>query len=128
MLISLGASAYVRDSADEGASPMEMDPITAGLAQIPSVSIIEKNARVMRWLMSCKKSGLTGGGQGMFRSPRGSATSGPTPALPQRHTAYKASHQTRRIPPPSPRVRRAVYATPGPVVSAMINVPKESDV
>uniref|UniRef100_H2Z437 Centrosome-associated FAM110 C-terminal domain-containing protein n=1 Tax=Ciona savignyi TaxID=51511 RepID=H2Z437_CIOSA len=53
-----GASAYVRDSPDE-ASPMEVDPMTAGLAHVPSVSIIEKNARVMRWLMACKKSSVS---------------------------------------------------------------------
>lgn len=34
---------------------MEVDPIKTSLIRIPtSVSIIEKNARVMRWLMTCQ--------------------------------------------------------------------------
>nr|XP_039258143.1 putative uncharacterized protein DDB_G0287457 [Styela clava] len=48
-----GASAYVRDSPDEA---MDVDPVTTALIRGPqSVSIIEKNARVMRWLMTCQK-------------------------------------------------------------------------
>jgi len=47
-----GASAYVRDSFDES---MDVDPAIGSLANTPSVSIIEKHARIMRWLRSCNK-------------------------------------------------------------------------
>lgn len=71
-----GASAYVRDSADE---MMELDPVQPlPLSKQPqTVSIIEKNARVMRWLMTCRANNKKNGG-----SPRHSSNVPPSNGKP----------------------------------------------
>ena len=90
-----GASAYVRDGPDES---MEVDPISARLASVPTVSVIEKNARVMRWIMSCKKS--------LPHSNSQSRCVPSSPAVPPRpHFYHQANHHTysNRAPPIPPR-------------------------
>ncbi|XP_002128044.2 uncharacterized protein LOC100186681 [Ciona intestinalis] len=150
-----GASAYVRDSPDES-SPMEVDPMTAGLAQVPSVSIIEKNARVMRWLMTCKKFAVSTNPNPSPRSPqlpvsvphhepptsphspkmagnipRGQRGYGPLLHL-DGHKGYShpSSPHIRRQPQPylssPPPIPPRIHSYPN--VAMPIGVPKESDV
>ena len=87
-----GASAYVRDSVDD---LMDIDPVFGGLANAPSVSIIEKNARVMRWLMTCKKSAVN-------TSPRSPKRAPPIPALPPRPRPPPIPDRQSSQPPPVP--------------------------
>ena len=106
-----GASAYVRDGIDD---VIEADPATAILANSPAVSVIEKNARVMRWIMSCKKSMIasnpkTGPGR---HNPK-------SPVVPQRPCTFtKLERPYQNYPPPIPA--RSYHTIPV--------VPIESDV
>ncbi|XP_076805758.1 uncharacterized protein LOC143449434 isoform X1 [Clavelina lepadiformis] len=112
-----GASAYVRDSPDES---MDVDPATAGLAHVPPVSIIEKNARIMRWLMTCKKSMNSNTSP---RSPRHTQSSMPPPPVPNRPVRLCNTPQAPfpAYPPPIPPRVSSYQKVPG-------NIPKESDV
>ena len=76
---------------------MEVDPVTARLANVPAVSVIEKNARVMRWIMSCKKNLAPS----QCRSPRRAP---PTPNVPPRPHVYKQPihHTYSNCAPPIP--------------------------
>ena len=85
----LGASAYVRESLDDS---MEVDPAFGGLANTPSVSIIEKHARIVRWLRSCHKPPNNTSPRSARRAP---------PAVPPRPPPIpdRPSSQPPPIPP-----------------------------
>ena len=113
-----GASAYVRDGPDE-TSPMDLDPMTASLAQVPSVSIIEKNARIMRWLAACNKS----------YAPSAQPFSGATPRSPLMPVSvpYRESNQTAKpvSPRSHPRQGHRSYGSPMKVNSHVAHVPSQ---
>lgn len=150
-----GASAYVRDSPDEA---MDIDPVPQQLIKGPqSVSIIEKNAMVMRWLMSQKnrKQNLSA-----KTTPRDSEnadpnSSQPLPVSPSAREPMKPSHQlltkspssgrNPQIDPHPTRVAGFTSAPPPPIpprtyqrqrgevsqgekASAFVTGPKESNV
>lgn len=146
-----GASAYVRDSPDEA---MDIDPIPQQLIKGPqSVSIIEKNARVMRWLMSCQKNRKQS--LSAKTTPRDSENADPKssqapPVSPSAREPLKPSHQlltklpsSARGPQVDPHPTRVVgyTSTPPPIPPrtyqrqrgeekspAFVTGPKESNV
>ena len=108
-VVYAGASAYVRDSFDES---MDVDPATAGLANAPSVSIIEKNARVMKWLMTCKKSTANTSPHSTKRAP---------PRPPRRESLNHPTNETSPAEPPPIPPRLTSY-------QGLISTTKVSDV
>lgn len=87
------ASACVRDSMED---LLEADPSVAKLTNAPSVSIVEKKARVVRWVMSINKSLPISS-----NSPRSSRRAPELPVIPPRPqtNARIASSAPPPIPP-----------------------------
>nr|CAB3263020.1 uncharacterized protein LOC100186681 [Phallusia mammillata] len=146
-----GASAYVRDGPDETV-PMDIDPMTASLSQVPAVSIIEKNARIMRWLVACKKSNpvVQSSSNNPPRSPRmpvsvphkdsimsSSHRKNSSPNLPSRHavrtygvepTHHKVHTRTQHGMNARHHTPHQPWTTSPPPIPPRVGLPKESDV
>ena len=105
-----GASAYVRDSIDS----MDVDTAVGGLTNAPSVSIIEKNARIMRWLRACNKPAIN-------TSPRSSKRTPIAPAVPPRPRPPPIPDRHPLKPPPIPPRLNTLQ-------NVSLGVTKESDV